>query len=91
MIVDPLPWTEAPSRYCATFEPNISSASVLLVTSFSPERFALVTASGPVIFNNSIASSLSGTLTPIENGFFVPTPSANSFVVSTTIVRGPGQ
>ena len=77
--------------YCEISLPNIFSASISLVISFSPERFALVTARGPVIFNNSIANSLSGTLTPIENGFFVPTPSANSFVVSTTIVKGPGQ
>ena len=59
--------------------------------SSSPEVFALVTASGPISFNSCIVSSLSGNLNQIVFGFFVPTPSTYSSLVSTTAVRGPGQ
>ena len=56
-----------------------------------PERFALVTAKGPVCFNSSSANSFSGTLIPTELGLMVPTPGGNASSTSTTTVNGPGQ
>ena len=69
----------------------MSFACLSLVISSSPEIFALVTARGPVNLRRLIASSFSGTLTPIELGSLVPTPFAKSLEVSTIIVNGPGQ